>query len=423
MPDLGIGEALAAFGGADVLGDIGLGGLFGGGDAAAAAGGTGAIGGAGAADLLAPSGAGLFGGATGLAGTELAAGAGTDLAALTATGGLSAAGTAADFLAAPGASGFNAAALTPGIGDIGGGPGILQPAAPSTPTGVGGTDVFGAPPTTAPPQTAPANILGTGGGAGGAAGAAAPAGVSGAPDATAALPSSSTSIPGASGPTSVGGAPLNAGPTSSIDSLLGKFSPSNLASSAVNSLTNNPLGVGAGLAGLGYTIYEGQKNTANEAAQTAAAQQAGAAATSLSNQGNQLTSYLTNGTLPPQYQTQITQAIQSAIANAKSNAAQQGLSTDPTQNTALAMQIQEIQNQQPILQEQIAQQLATTGTTLISDAAQNLGLSGNLYQSLVANDTTQAANAGKAIAALAAALSGKGQVSGSGSGGTTVTIG
>jgi hypothetical protein len=420
MPDFGIGETIAAFGGADVLGDIGLGGLFGdaaaGGGAAAAAG-TGALSGAGAADLLAPSGAGLFGGTTGLAGTELAAGAGTDLAALTATGGLSAAGTAADFLAAPSASGFNAAALTPGFGDLGGA---------VAPTGVGGTDVFGAPPSTPGasgvaninPTGTGTNLLGGTGGAGGAGGVAAPSGVAGAPDATAAA---------AGGAPTAGAAPTTAAPTSGIDQLLSKagnaLSPTNLAGSAIDSLVKNPLGIAAGLGGLGYTIYEGQKNTANEASQTAAAQQAGNAATALEGQGSQLTSYLTNGTLPPQYQTQITQALDSAIANAKSNAAQQGQSTDPTQNTALAAQIQEIQNQQPILQEQLAQQLATTGTALISDATTNLGISGNLYQSLVQNDTTQAANAGKAIAALAAAFNSKGQVSGSGSGGTTVTIG
>jgi hypothetical protein len=419
MPDLGIGETIAALGGADIFGDIGLGSLFGAG--AAGAGGTGALSGAGAADLLAPSGAGLFGGTTGLVGTDLAAGAGTDLGALTATSGLGAAGTAADFLAAPGASGFNPAALTPGIGDPGGGPGVLNPI-PATPTGVGGTDVFGPPPGTPGasgvgninPTGTGTNLLGGTGGGGGAAAVAAPAGTAGLPDATAAAPAAGGTPAGAATP---------AAPPSQIDQLLSKLSPGNLASGAVDSLTKNPLGVAAGLGGLGYTIYQGQKDTKNQQALTNDAQTATANGNQLTAQGNQLTSYLTNGTLPPQYQTQITQAIQSAIANAKSNAAQQGLSTDPTQNTALAMQIQEIENQQPILQEQIAQQLATTGTSLISAGAQEAGLSGNLYQALVQNDTTQAANAGKAIAALAAALSGKSQVSGAGNTGTTVTIG
>ena len=51
--------------------------------------------------------------------------------------------------------------------------------------------------------------------------------------------------------------------------------------------------------------------------------------------------------------------------------------------------------------------MAGTGTSLINAGAGAAGLSGQLYQSLVQNDTTQAANAGKAIATLAAALNGK----------------
>jgi len=77
--------------------------------------------------------------------------------------------------------------------------------------------------------------------------------------------------------------------------------------------------------------------------------------------------------------------------------------------------------QQPILQEQIAAQLAGTGTSLINaGGATSAGLSGNLYQALVRNDTTQAANAGKAIASLAAAMAGKSQAT---LGSTPITIG
>jgi hypothetical protein len=80
----------------------------------------------------------------------------------------------------------------------------------------------------------------------------------------------------------------------------------------------------------------------------------------------------------------------------------------------------QIQNQQPILQEQLASQLAGTGTSLINAGASSAGLSGQLFSTLVANDTTQAANAGKAIASLAAPLSGKSQAT---IGSTPVTIG
>jgi hypothetical protein len=416
MPDLGIGETLAAFGGGDLLA-----GLFGGGEAAAA-GGTGVLSGAGAADLLAPSGAGLFGGTTGLAGTELAAGAGTDLGALTATGGLSAAGTAADFLAAPGASGFNAGALTPGIGEAGGGPGVLGATSPPpTPAGAGGTSVFdtggqgltgvsstGAPSSTiAPPGASAASV-------------AAPSSVSAPVDATSAA---LNPAPGAEGPP----APAGATPSSSIDQLLSKagnsLSPGNLANSAIDSLTKNPLGVALGLGGLGYNIYQGQKNTANQAALTADANTATANSNQMVASGEALQQYLTSGTLPPQYMTQVQQAIQDAKTAAISNAASQGQPTDPSQNTALQATLAKIDQQEPAMITQVASQLFSSGSSLVSAGQSAAGLSGQLFQSLVQNDTTQAANTGKAIASLAAALNGKTQASGSGSGGTTVTIG
>lgn len=414
----GITEAIEGIGsflfGGDILGDIGLGGLFGGGAADAAGGaglatiGTGVEGasGAGIADLVG-SGTGLFGGATGLAGTELAGGvSAADIASGAALGttGLGVGGTALDFLSAPGASGFNAAALTPGIGAPGGGAGVLGASPVTTPTGAGGTSVFdsgtsgiagvntsGAPAATSavtPPGASAASV-------------AAPSGVAGVPDATAAA-TGATPAAGAAG-----AAP--AAQSSSISDLLSKA-----GSGALKSLESNPLGVALGAGGLGYSVYEGSKNTANQKALQASATTANQNSSALEAQGQGLVNYLTSGTLPAQYQTQIDQSIQSAITQAKSNAAAQGLSTDPTQNTALATQISQIQNQAPILQEQIAAQLAGTGTSLINAGAGAAGLSGQLYQALVQNDTTQAANAGKAIATLAAALNGKSSTSGAG---------
>lgn len=391
MPDLGIGEGLAAlFGGG---GDL-LAGLFGGGEAAAA--GAGAEAGLGS---LVGTGEGLFGGATGLEGTLLAGGVpASEIASGAALGttGLGALGTAESFLSAPAASGFNAAALTPGIGAPGGGSGVLGAATPTPqPSSIGGSSVFdtgtsGVPGVgaTGAPAATPATVAPPGASA---ASTAAPAGVTAPVDATGA----------AAGATPAAGA-APAAQSSSISDLLSKA-----GSGALKSLTSNPLGVALGAGGLGYSIYEGTQNTANQKALQATAQTSANNSSALEGQGQSLVNYLTSGTLPPQYQTQIDQSIASAIANAKSNAAAQGLSTDPTQNTALATQISQIQNQAPILQEQIAAQLAGTGTSLIQAGAGAAGLSGSLYQSLVQNDTTQAANAGKAIATLAAALNGK----------------
>ncbi len=436
MPDLGIGEGLAAlFGGGDLLGGIGS--LLGFGEAAAPAvgaetglasigagaadaglGGAGLGVGAGAGGDLAAitgTGTGLFGGTTGLAGTALAGGA--DTAGLLGTGAATAGGTALDFLSAPGASGFNPATATPaGVGGetaFGGVSGALPSgvanangAASVFDTGAGavpGVNAAGVPSATtvAPPGASAAST-------------AAPAGVAGVPDATSAA--ALNPAPGAAGPV----APAPTAPASSIDSLLGKLSPSNLASGAVDSLTKNPLGVALGAGGLGYSIYKGSQDTKNQKALTADAQTATANSNQMVQSGEALQQYLTNGTLPPAYQTQVDQAIKDAKTKAISNAAQQGLNTDPTQNTALATTLAQIDNQRGAMQTQVASQLFSSGQGLVNSGAQAAGLSGQLYQALVQNDTTQAANTGKAIAALAAALNGKGQASGSG---TTVTIG
>ena len=61
---------------------------------------------------------------------------------------------------------------------------------------------------------------------------------------------------------------------------------------------------------------------------------------------------------------------------------------------------------------------ANSASSLLSAGSSAAGLSGTLYSALVANDTTQAANTGKAIAGLAAALNGKSSIS---AGGTTLT--
>ena len=73
------------------------------------------------------------------------------------------------------------------------------------------------------------------------------------------------------------------------------------------------------MTGLGYNIYEGQKNTANIQSLTNAANTASANLASLMNEGQALQQYLTNGTLPPQYMQTIQNAVEAAKANAISN--------------------------------------------------------------------------------------------------------
>lgn len=455
MPDLGIGEALAAFGGTDLLG--GLASLLGFGEGAApAAVGLGEAAGAGAAGL----------GATGLgAAGPTVAGTIFDTLAPEAAGGISAAigggptalGTAADFLAAPqaiggatalgGAGAFGGAAdlaaseagssgLASGTSGIGASPSIssLVPAdvggvvssipgqLPAASSNISGSiapsqsiaNTAGIPGLdSGTPAVAPSAIPATGG-AGGAAGIAGPGGL--APvDATSALPSG---VPGTAGsnlagpiaPT--GGAGVAAtGSSTGISDLLGKVG---------NSFTNNIPGIALGAAGLGYNILEGQKLTKNQAADTTIANTAAQNSQQMVQSGEALQQYLTNGTLPPAYQQQVDQAIADAKTNAISNAAAQGQSTDPTQNTALAASLAKIEASKAGMQTSVASQLFSSGTSLVNSGAAAAGLSGQLFTSLMNNDTTQAANTGKAIATLAAAMNGKSQ---SQIGGTTVTVG
>ncbi len=421
MPDFGIGEGLSALFGGDLLA-----GLFGGGAAeagaaglgAAEAGAAGAGAAAGAGTTLADivgTGTGLFGGATGLEGTLLASGATGGLEGALgagAGGALGALGTAESFLAAPEASGFVPSAIG-GVSSFGDVPSLASSALPSNVANAnaavpGGSSVFNTGTSAVPgvnaagaPSAIPAG--------GGASAISAPSGVTSAVDATA------TGVPGATGATSVGGAPLGAAPPTSLETLLGKA-----GGGVLDSLTKNPLGIALGAGGLGYNILQGQKETKNQQALTADAKTATANSDRLTASGEDLQKYLTNGTLPPAFQSQVDQAIQDAKTSAISNAASQGLSTDPTQNTALAATLAKIDASRPNMQAQVASQLFASGQGLVNAGQSAAGLSGQLFQALVQNDTTQAANTGKAIATLAAALSGRNQAN---AGGITISTG
>ena len=341
-------------------------------------------------------------------------------------------------------------------GSAGGGPGVLDPSvpAPTQPTSIGGV-------TSSNPLDAFA--LAPGGANNpavqGSAGSASPAGPSAistaGPPAVADVNADPTAFQGNS---SVGGAPLagqnGVSPSSSqsptIDSLLGKSPAANSGSSGTGSgisslLGSNPLTSLASIAGLGYNIYQGQKQTANQSALTAAAQQQAATGQQAFNagapiatanastgqgitaQGQALQQYLTNGTLPPNYQAQVDQAINSYKQQAISAEVAKGNPGDPNMNSSLAQTLAGIDQQRATLTANLAQTLFSAGSAdisaggaLSSSSAQSLlgagqnasGLSAQLYQTLVQNDTTQAANTGKAIASLAAALNGKGSNTG-----------
>lgn len=433
MPDFGILEGLGALLGGGGL--AGLGELLGFGAAAEAGAGAGAVGvgaglGTGAGELGVLGTAGDFLGAGGFDALAGGAGAGTGASAL---------GTAGSFLGAADASGLGGgAALAGGLGSgalgagaatsgagaaadlaagsgLAGGTGAIAGADTpiaallgATPTAGFGTTGIGSNVLNANASASPFDV-GTKPISGlGAAGQPAGTGASAvsAPGGVAAVADPTATVAGAQGATSVGGGPLNAaaGSTGSISDLLGKA-----GSGAVKSLTDNPLGVALGAGGLGYNIYAGQKQTENQKALTADAAKATANSDSLVNQGQALQQYLTTGKLPDAYEQQVNNAINDAKTRAISNAAAQGQPTDPTKNTALAQTLAGIDNQRSGMVSQIAERLAQSGANLISAGQSAAGLSGQLYQGLVANDTAAAKNTGATIASLAAALNGRTQ--------------
>ena len=156
----------------------------------------------------------------------------------------------------------------------------------------------------------------------------------------------------------------------------------------------NPLGAAIGAGGLAYSVLQGQQQQKYSPEMLAQAQ-------SLNAQGQQLLSYLQSGTLPAGLQASLTQATSAAKAKVISNFAAQGQNTDPTQNTALAQTLLQIDQQALISTAQIGQQLMTSGI-------QETGLSSDLYKTLANIDQTQTANIGKAIAGFASSISGRG---------------
>lgn len=440
MPDLGIGEAIAAlsaFGGeaaagagaagateagiASGVGALeGTGAALGGAEAAglgAEAGGLGALGAGGAdafaagnlGDLAAAGGGDAFGGgfgATGAATGDLGAAIPNALAAPSG-GGIGASGFApaagVDLGAGIAPDATSAAAFNPGIDTFGAradavsgaiGNGTFDPQGANATAFSGAGSPGGSPPPGVsqglPVQSVPTESFTQPLGGTPSAGTA-PGGTGGLDQSilgAQAQPPGPTSLqpPGATAP---GGAP--AASPSGGGGFLDKVG---------DSVMKNPLGLALSAGGLGYSVLAGQKQSA--ATKALEAQAAGQNATA-----NQLSSYLTSGTLPPGLQASVDQATQSAKATAIANAAQQGLPTDPTQNSALAARLSQIDQQGPIVAAQIAQQLLQSG-------ASYAGLSDTLYTQLAQIDQTQTQQVGKAIANMASALN---------TGGTKIQIG
>lgn len=162
-------------------------------------------------------------------------------------------------------------------------------------------------------------------------------------------------------------------------------------------------------AGLGYNMYQGSQNklpATNELGNRALANTATATATgeTLQKEGTQLASYINSNTLPPGMEASVKQATDAAIATAKSRMAAQGLSADPTKNSMLADQIEQIQRNAQVQRAQLMQGLAETGGKLVQTGLNATDLTNKVYDSLIKVNQQQSANTGAAIARLAASF-------------------
>lgn len=172
---------------------------------------------------------------------------------------------------------------------------------------------------------------------------------------------------------------------------------SKMGTNAMNYVQNNPfsaLGAGVGAAGLAYNLMQGQKTSPNIAALQSQAGQ-------MSAQAKQLMSYLQQGTLPPGLQAAATNASQAMKARIVANHAKNGMSTDPSQNSALAQELNGVDSK-------IFEMIATQGVQLLNSGITLSGLSTNLYGMLEQLDRQKSAQTGQAIANFAAALNGGG---------------
>lgn len=223
-----------------------------------------------------------------------------------------------------------------------------------------------------------------------AAGLAAPSGVAANPDAANSTDLSSVSKKGVgTGGMGAGGASQSSGILNSLG-----IGNGNMGSAAV------------GAAGLLNNLITGNKAPPQSANLNANATAAQATAAQQTSAGQALQQWQTTGTLPASYESQVQRAAQDAKTRAISNAAAQGLPTDPTQNTALAQQLNAIDAAIPGQREAIASQLAQSGQQMINAGLQATGISSNVYQSLANLENSQNQQRGQAIANFASALNG-----------------
>ena len=237
-------------------------------------------------------------------------------------------------------------------------------------------------------------------GGGGAGGEAAPLGLD--YGAGGIVSGAETALPAAAGGGE--GAGAAGGGTSFIDQLLGGAKS---AGGAIGSqIMKNPLGIGAAALGAGLNFRNAGATTPNQQALQGQAGALNAQGQKLTAEGQAFTQYLASGTLPPGMQAAVDKATAAAKATAISNAAKNGLATDPTQNTALADQLAAIDRDALIAVAQGGESLFKAGMSEIGAGVGAETASSQLYAKLIQIDQDRSNRMGTAIANFARSLNG-----------------
>jgi hypothetical protein len=181
-----------------------------------------------------------------------------------------------------------------------------------------------------------------------------------------------------------------------------------------------------GAAGLGYNLYSGyeQKQALNqlnqqEAANVAQEQQTAAtenaAAAPLLNSGQTLMTYLQTGTLPPQFQSQVDQSVAAAKAQIIQGYASRGMSSDPNQNSALAQDLANVDQQALTLKGNLestlstaGNQMVTTANALLSSGLSATNMSAELPIEVAKLNSSLNQSMAQSVSSFAAALNGSG---------------
>jgi len=226
-------------------------------------------------------------------------------------------------------------------------------------------------------------------------------------------PAPSTDVMSPSGTPASTATPTGGGPAS-VDDLTGKISGDLMADAgrtipgganqtfldklvggAESSITRNPLGIALAGGGLAFNMLNPNQPG------KAQIDQLSAIAAQQQQQGQRLSAFLENGTLPPGLQTSVDMATQAAKARAVQNAASSGLPTDPSHNSSLAQTFTTIDQQAVATAGQLGAQMLQLGMSETQMAS-------TILNQLLVADQHQAQATGQAIANFAAALGGGG---------------